>query len=272
MSAPPPYPPWPPPPPLVPVRDRRSRLLIAMDRMQAYDPRPWGWRPAVLPGAALVLLVVLASVLGALIQVHSYRAALLLTATVDVAIYAALAVVVWYAGRDVARRFGGFGNAFGLRRPVWRDLIWVAAGVGMVVVARIAISAIAAATLGEKALRQSSNLRVTHLRVGELVLIVVVACVFAPVIEETIFRGLLLRTLMRRIGFWPAAFVSSALFGVFHTYEVGTLAGAVVLASVTASLGLINCLLVRWTERLDPGIGVHIVFNGLAVVLLVATR
>jgi membrane protease YdiL (CAAX protease family) len=256
------------PPPVAWVPDRRSRLQRAIDAMRAYDSRPWGWRPAVLPLLALLVLAVVSGLVGAVVHVHSYAAALVLTAVLDVGLYVLLGTAVVVAGREVARRYGGFGNAFGLRKPVWRDLVWVGAGVGLVFAFRIAISIVAAATLGSKALRQGSNLQISHPRIGTIVLIAVVACACAPVVEELIFRGLLLRTLMRRVGFWPAALVSSALFGLFHTYEVSTLAGAVVLASVTASLGFTNCLLVRWTERLTPGIGVHALFNGLAVLVL----
>jgi uncharacterized protein len=254
------------------VPDPRPRLDVAISRMRAHDPRPWGWRPAILPAIALVLLVVVTSLIAAVLDPGSYAAALTYTALLEGGLYAVLTAVVIYSGREVARRYGGFGNAFGLRKPVWRDLAWVAAGIGMVLVARIAISVVAYQLGGTRALQQSQNLQVSHPRVGVLILLGLVACVAAPAIEETIFRGLLLRTLMWRLGFWPAALLSSVLFGAFHTYEVSTLAGALVLASVTASLGLVNCLLVRWTERLTPGIGVHTLFNALAVVVLAVSR
>ena len=37
-----------------------------------------------------------------------------------------------------------------------------------------------------------------------------------PVVEELLFRGLVLRGLMLRLGFWPAALLSSAVFGLLH--------------------------------------------------------
>jgi hypothetical protein len=46
------------------------------------------------------------------------------------------------------------------------------------------------------------------------------------------FRGLMLRTFMRAMRFWPAAILSSLVFALLHTYEVSTLAGAVTLAGV----------------------------------------
>jgi membrane protease YdiL (CAAX protease family) len=82
----------------------------------------------------------------------------------------------------------------------------------------------------------------------------------------------MLRTLMRRWGFWPAALASSAIFALFHTYEVSTLAGAITLAGVVFTLGLTNCLLVRWSGRLAAGIMNHMIFNGLAILVLIFTN
>jgi membrane protease YdiL (CAAX protease family) len=42
--------------------------------------------------------------------------------------------------------------------------------------------------------------------------------VLAPVLEEFTFRGLLFATLRRRVGFWWAASISSALFAAAHGY------------------------------------------------------
>jgi len=38
----------------------------------------------------------------------------------------------------------------------------------------------------------------------------------APLGEELLFRGLLLRALVRRMEFWPAAVVSGVIFGIAH--------------------------------------------------------
>ncbi|MCU1659424.1 MAG: Conserved rane protein of unknown function, partial [Pseudonocardiales bacterium] len=75
---------------------------------------------------------------------------------------------------------------------------------------------------------------------------------------------------MRRMGFWPAALLSTLIFGGFHTYEVNTLVGAVTLALVVGAIGLTNCVLVRLTDRLTPGIFVHATLNGLAAAVLIA--
>jgi membrane protease YdiL (CAAX protease family) len=83
------------------------------------------------------------------------------------------------------------------------------------------------------------------------------------------FRGLLLRSFMRKLGFWPAALLSSLLFALFHVYEVSTLLGAVTLALSVGILGLGNCYVVRVTGRLAPAILIHATYNALALALAV---
>jgi hypothetical protein len=149
------------------------------------------------------------------------------------------------------------------------DLAWLAAGFGMAFGGRIIVGIIANALSHGKALQQSQNLVVKSHSVAVYVVLGIVVVLIAPVVEELMFRGMMLRTFMRRWGFWPAALLSSAIFALFHTYEVSTLGGALTLAAVVFTLGLSNCLLVRWSGRLAAGIMNHMLFNGLAVVVLI---
>lgn len=57
------------------------------------------------------------------------------------------------------------------------------------------------------------------------------------------FRGLMLRTFMRRYPFWSAAIASSLMFCLFHTCDLDSLAGAAQLGVSTAVLGLGQSLL-----------------------------
>ena len=44
-------------------------------------------------------------------------------------------------------------------------------------------------------------------------------CVFAPIIEETVFRAGAFSCLRSRLGFWVAAIISSILFGSIHIVD-----------------------------------------------------
>lgn len=52
----------------------------------------------------------------------------------------------------------------------------------------------------------------------EVVLMVMLVLVVAPLGEEVLFRGFLLQGLARRWGFWPAAVVTSAVFALAHIW------------------------------------------------------
>ena len=49
-----------------------------------------------------------------------------------------------------------------------------------------------------------------------IILVFIVMCVVAPVFEEILFRGIILRGLLKNIKPWPAILVSSLLFAIFH--------------------------------------------------------
>jgi uncharacterized protein len=79
----------------------------------------------------------------------------------------------------------------------------------------------------------------------------------APLVEETFFRGLVLRGLLYRLPV-PAAIVVSALaFGLAH-FEPVQFAGL-------AAFGVILGVLAWRTGRLAPGIAAHASFNAVAV-------
>lgn len=280
---PPPYPPYPPgPPPYPPYGwyaypppgwqpvDTRPPLDRAMARMQAEDPRPWGWQPIVVPIAAVVILAMLGSLVGGF-EPHGSVGRWIFGVTVSLAGEALLALSVIVGGRAIAARYGGWGRAFGWRRPRWIDLAWAAAGVGMAFGGRIAVAVVANALSGGRAAQQSQNLHVDQYSLGAAIFLFLLTVVIAPPIEEMMFRGLLLRTFMRRLGFWPALIASSVIFGALHTYEVSTVVGAITLAASVAVLGMANCVLVRFTDRIAAGVFVHGFLNGVALIAVLAS-
>nr|WP_231126256.1 CPBP family intramembrane glutamic endopeptidase [Motilibacter aurantiacus] len=162
--------------------------------------------------------------------------------------------------RAAARRAGGTASAIGLDRPRWRDLPravgWLAAAYAVSVVLVLTVYA-----LGGAPGRNVGDLADSP--AWALVAFVVLSVVVAPLVEETLFRGLLLRGLMTRLGFWPAALATSGLFGVMHAPTA--LGGAPAVVLQTAGLGLVLCLATRHAGRLWPAVLTHALFNGVAV-------
>ncbi len=51
---------------------------------------------------------------------------------------------------------------------------------------------------------------------GHLLLVLLAVCVVAPIAEETIFRGLLLKGFLEKMNRWPAILLNALLFGILH--------------------------------------------------------
>jgi membrane protease YdiL (CAAX protease family) len=247
-------------------REQPPELDSAMAAMSRQDPRPWGWLPVLGPIAAMIAIIV-GTQFAARLAPDGGTGLVVFGVAGNLIIEGLLGLALYLAGRRLAARHGGWAATFGWSRPRWAD--FPVAGLGFLASTglRMVIGLVMAAVSGGAAAQQSNNLPTGQFSVAGLVLLIVVVAIIAPVTEELMFRGLLLRTFMRRWSFWPAAWASSVIFGLMHTYEVGTVLGAVTLAAAVGSMGLVNCYLVRRTNRLLPGMLVHAVSNAVAILL-----
>lgn len=97
-----------------------------------------------------------------------------------------------------------------------------------------------------------------------LVALALVVVVGAPLAEELFFRGLTLRSLMRRVGVPAAIVLSSALFAATH-FDLLSFPALFVF-------GVVMALLVRRTDRLGLAWWAHIGFNATTIAILVADK
>jgi membrane protease YdiL (CAAX protease family) len=100
----------------------------------------------------------------------------------------------------------------------------------------------------------------------ELAITVISLVVLAPLGEELLFRGLLLRALVRRLRFWPAATITSLLFASAHpdSYVLWPRAIALVLT------GLVLAWLYRW-RGYWASVTAHATVNTVASIALIAS-
>jgi len=96
-----------------------------------------------------------------------------------------------------------------------------------------------------------------------LALLGVTLVVAAPVGEELLFRGLSLRGMERRYGFWPAAWIVSVVFASIHLNLTGF--PALFLVS------LLLCWVTSRTGTLLPAILMHSAYNGVQFCMLAAS-
>jgi uncharacterized protein len=251
----------------------RTVLDQAVAESRRSDPRPWGIAVWLGPLLCLVAVVVVLRLLSPVAQPKTGGVPSLTQVALSIGggsvVLAALAIF----GRSVAARGGGWARTLGLdrvRRGDW--LPWLLA-LGIVSAGRIVVAVLANVSTDGRAVAEAGNLQVVHPSPTAVIAFTLAAVILAPVTEELLFRGFLLRAFMRRMPFWPAAGLSTAIFGAFHLHQVDTIVGAVTLAGSISVLGLTACYLVRITGRLTPGVMIHATFNGLAllVALLVGT-
>ncbi len=95
-----------------------------------------------------------------------------------------------------------------------------------------------------------------------VVMLVLLATVWAPLVEETIMRGALFRQLRGRLAWWGAAILSAIVFAFMHGYPV-LLLGPVLM------LGFGFAMLREWRGSLIAPITAHALHNATIMLVLV---
>ena len=102
-----------------------------------------------------------------------------------------------------------------------------------------------------------------------LVATAVTAVIAAPIIEELVFRGLVMRGLLSRMGPVLAIGLQGVLFGVAHVDPirgVGNVGLAMMLSGVGVAFGVSAYL----TRRIGPTVIGHAIFNGVVLSILLS--
>jgi membrane protease YdiL (CAAX protease family) len=188
---------------------------------------------------------------------------------------AAYLVAVAIIGQDGATVFAlwlisrlkGSGSVvrdFGLR--LWVGDLWVVpAGAGLAAVLSALVYPLSEIANGREQevvsdLKDASGAR--------LVVFVVIAGLLAPVVEEFLFRGLLLRGLLRRVPVVPAVAISGLVFGLVHLTGDASL-GTVAAFPALVTLGVISGVLAVRSGDLSRSIMLHAGFNLLTILTIV---
>lgn len=99
------------------------------------------------------------------------------------------------------------------------------------------------------------------------------AVIFAPIVEETVFRGCIFQPLRKKHGFLFSACMAGLLFGFLH-----------IIASITdgnwmnmlyiieyGMLGFILAIPFELTDSAYGSIGLHAVYNGITILIMLVT-
>ena len=246
------------------------------DTLRWWDGAVWTGRTAGLPpppepfptlpwqvaaGAVVALAAPLVASKWILRSTLSWR--------LPIAAYIVLLAVVAYGPslawwRAASRRYGS-GNAradvgftFVKADLGWGPLTWLACFGAQIVVAVIVVALHLPTTGNTESIRENRTLA------AFVVPMVVLTVVVAPLVEEIVFRGLILRGLASRLGTAATIIGQAVLFGAAHfdpERGAGNIGLVLVLSAVGGMLGGAAVL----KRRLGPGIIAHAIINSIAM-------
>ena len=130
-------------------------------------------------------------------------------------------------------------------------------------------SVLAASAVGLDDIEDASNTSILVDSKGSVWLIGVIALVVvgAPLVEELLFRGLILRALEKSLGPVVAIGLSTVMFALPHWQPDATWQETVVLVSSIAVVGLVLAIGTIRSGRLGPAVIGHFLFNGAGTLL-----
>lgn len=159
------------------------------------------------------------------------------------------AAAAWIMGKIEGRKFGVYGLPAGqaLRKDFWVGLLWGFLATSVTLLAIFMLHGVRLSgpmIHGTTVLSSAAAWTLTFLIVG--------------LSEEFSFRGYAQFTLTTGMGFWPSAFVLSALFGLAHTGNGGE---NIFGESSVVLFGLLFCLFLRRTGNLWWAVGFHMGYD-----------
>ncbi len=169
----------------------------------------------------------------------------------------------WY----VSRRWGSgrlmhdVGLRFRWSDAGWGPVIWIAAFVAEIGVAALILAFNVPLT--------SNTERVSDIDADRayVIALAITAVVAAPLVEEMVFRGVVMRGLLARFGAVSTVVLQAVFFGAAHFDPVrgtGNIGLVMVLSAVGGAFGLGAYLL----RRIGPTIAAHAIFNGVVLIIV----
>jgi membrane protease YdiL (CAAX protease family) len=92
----------------------------------------------------------------------------------------------------------------------------------------------------------------------------ILAAVWAPLVEETMFRGALFHHLRARFRWWASTVVVSLIFAAIHPQGLATIPALTAVAFVLAGIR-------EWRDSIVAPMAAHALHNGVLITVLIAT-
>lgn len=176
---------------------------------------------------------------------------------VGVEIYGAIAFMIWLL---IVRRRGATFEELGLRRVTPGALVLMIPVTLLALYMNGVVSRLTAFFFGDVPTARDQLALGEAISGADLVLLLILTALVAPIVEEVIFRGLLYRVVRARRGVAAAAIVSALAFAMVHFIPL--------LVGVFFVFGLILSAVAQRYESLYPAIALHSLNNAAVVGLL----
>jgi membrane protease YdiL (CAAX protease family) len=161
---------------------------------------------------------------------------------------------------------GDLAHDFGLRLRI-TDAWWIFAGLLLSVVLGLLVAPLSHIAGGQE---QGVVQELNNSTGAKLVVLAVGAGILAPVVEELLFRGLLLRALLRRMPAMQAVAVCGFSFAMVH-WILDPRIGTFVAIPALFAMGMISAGIALRTGDLSASIFLHMGFNLLAIIQVVTS-
>lgn len=177
-------------------------------------------------------------------------------------VYVAFSGLVLFSLLSLVRKIISFSwSSIGWKKPNKRDILRVLPALFLYIFISMALTALATKFIPSFNVEQAQKVGFDQLKKPlELFLAFIALSVITPMIEETIFRGILFKGLRRKLPFWFSAVITSIIFATAHMQWN--------VAVDTFALSLILCYLVEKSGSVVPAILLHALKNTLAFVFL----
>jgi membrane protease YdiL (CAAX protease family) len=213
--------------------------------------------------AAIVTTSVAAAVSGQTDTTGSNETAFVLAAAF-VGQYGGTVLALLWVSRRKGR--GSLTEDFGLR--IWPADWWVLPA-GALLEVGLALAIVPLSHIGNGDTQEVVN-ELQNASGAKLAVLAIGAGLLAPVVEELLFRGLLLRALLRRVPATPAVAISGVTFALLHLVDPSV--GTVIALPALATVGVVSGVLAVRTGDLSRSILLHMGFNLVTVLAELASR
>ena len=112
---------------------------------------------------------------------------------------------------------------------------------------------------GSEMMKEAANLT----GISYFVMRILYGSLIAPIVEELVFRGLLMTALSKFKKYYLDVIVSSTLFSLIHVLQYGWMLTDFI---VYAGAGLLFCMLFRYTHSVYWSIALHILWNTFLII------